>query len=52
MISQYTRVFLIAFGLLFVSSLIYPHPNTFATEAQLTIIHSGNINGYLFPCPT
>jgi len=51
-ISRYIQTFLIASGVLFLSSIIYSPPNISAADVQLTIIHSSNINGYLFPCPT
>ena len=52
MLSRYIRTFLIASGVLLFSISIYSPPDIFAADVKLTIIHSSNINGYLFPCPT
>jgi hypothetical protein len=50
--SRHIPVCIIAFGVFFFSLRLYLPPEIFAETTQVTIIHSSNINGHLFPCPT
>ncbi len=39
--------------LLFAGSFIsFPAPAAQAGEAEILILHTNNVTGYLFPCPT
>jgi len=51
-ISRYIRKFIMVSGVFLFIIQIYPFNDTYAETVQLTIIHSNNINGHLFPCPT
>ena len=51
-IRKYTRNLIMVSGAFLFSLLTCLIPDIYAENVQLTIIHSNNINGHLFPCPT
>ena len=51
-IRRHTRNFFMVSGVFLLSFFICLLTDIYAETAQLTIIHSNNINGHLFPCPT
>lgn len=51
-IGRHIRNIIIVSGLFLLSLHTYLLTDIYAGNVQATIIHSNNINGHLFPCPT
>jgi hypothetical protein len=51
-IRRHIRNIIIVSGLILISFHTYLLTDIYAETAQLTIIHSNNINGHIFPCLT
>jgi len=51
-IRRHTRNFIMVSGVFLFSLFPCLLTDTYASTVQLTIVHSNNINGHLFPCPT
>ncbi len=51
-IRRHTRNLIMVSGVFLLSFLTCLLTDIYAETVQLTIIHSNNINGHLFPCPT
>jgi len=51
-IRRHTRKFIMVSGVFLFSLFPCLLTEIYAETVQLTIIHSNNINGHLYPCPT
>jgi hypothetical protein len=51
-VSRRIKPFIVVFGVFLFSLHTCLLTDIYAETAQLTIIHSNNINGHIFPCPT
>ena len=47
-----TRIHRLLAALLICTVFLSPAPNVRAGEKEILLLHTNNVTGYLFPCPT
>ena len=47
-----TRIYGLLAALLICTIFLFPSPVARAGETEILLLHTNNVTGYLFPCPT